>query len=276
MPASSAATPSLPSPSVGFARKRDLWWQLTVRAIETRHRGSHLGMFWSLLNPLLMLALYFVVFSLIFKNHFRNESPQYFALGVFLGLILYHTVSETISSGPQLIITQPNLIKKVVFPVELLPVAQLGAIWFHATISFVLLLAGLAWFGPGLTLAGLLWLPVILIPLVLLTLGLAWFFSALGVFLRDISQVVPFLCQVLLWTSAVFNTSEAVRKIPLAWAFLKWNPLLHIVDLTRDVLLWQEPMSLKPLAYTWVAGILACLAGRWFFRKLQPAFADVI
>jgi lipopolysaccharide transport system permease protein len=270
-------TPAAPPPhTVAFPRRRDLWWQLTVRAIETRHRGSHLGMVWAVLNPLLMLSLYFVVFSLIFKSTFRGESPQYFALGVFLGLVLFHVVSETLGVSPLLIISQPNLVKKVVFPVELLPVAQLGAIWFHCGISLVLLLAGLLAFGPGLSLAGVAWLPLILAPLVLLTLGLAWFVSALGVFLRDITQIVPLLSQVLLWTSSVFFTPEAVQKVPLAWKFLKWNPLLHIVDLARDVLLWQEPVNLRQLGYAWAAGIAVFVVGRWFFRKLQPAFADVI
>ena len=274
----SRATPaSAPPPrAAAFARKRDLWWQLTVRAIEIRHRGSYLGMFWSLLNPLLMLALYFVVFSFIFPIRFRNESPEYFALGVFLGLILFHVVSETLGVSPLLIVSQPNLVKKVVFPLELLPVAQLGAIWFHCAISFLLLFGGLLIFGPGLTLTGLLWLPLIIIPIILLTLGVAWFIAALGVFLRDIGQILPLLVQVLMWTSSVFYTPAAARKNALAWAFLKWNPLLHSIGLTRDVLLWQEPVGLKPLAYTWIAGIAAFLAGRWFFRKLQPAFADVI
>jgi lipopolysaccharide transport system permease protein len=263
-------------PSPGFARKRDLWWQLTVRAIETRHRGSHLGMVWAVLNPLLMLALYFVVFSAIFQSRFRSESPQYFALGVFLGLILYHAVSETIASAPLLIVSQPNLVKKVVFPLELLPVAHLGAIWFHAGISLLLLLAGLLAFGPGLTAAGLLWLPLVIAPLMILTAGLAWLVSALGVFLRDINQIVPLVTQVLLWTSAVFFTAEAAQKVKLAWVFLQWNPLLWAVELTRDVLLWQEPMNLGQLAYLWASAIAVFAFGRWLFGKLQPAFADVI
>ena len=267
-------TPTAPTSTT--ARKRDLWWQLTIRAVEVRHRGSLLGIFWSVLNPLMMLALYFVVFSYIFHNQFRHEPRQEFALGVFLGLILFHAVSETLSVSPLLIISQPNFVKKVVFPLHLLPVAQLGAIWFHAAICLALLLVGLALFGPGLTIAGLLWLPVILAPVILLTLGLAWLVSALGVFLRDIGQIMGPLTQILLWTSAVFFTPESARKDHLAWAFLKWNPLLHAVDLARDVLLWQEPVEWKPLVYTYACGVVIFLFGRWVFKKLQPGFADVI
>jgi lipopolysaccharide transport system permease protein len=263
---------------MGPSQKLDLLWQLTVRAVELRHRGSHLGMVWAILNPLLMLALYFVVFSYFFGSIKFNEedTPQVFALGIFLGLILYHALAETIGIAPTLIVSQPNLVKKVVFPVHLLPVAQLGAFWFHAFISTILLVIGIATIGPGVTLSGLLWLPLIVAPVVLLSVGVAWTLSALGVFFRDIGQVIPFATQILLWTSCVFYSVSHVQGEPLVWMFLKWNPLMHSVDLARHALLWHEPINLKYFAYTWIVGAAAFLFGAWFFRKLQPAFADVI
>ena len=176
-----------------FARKRDLWWQFTVRAVELRHRGSHLGILWAVLNPLLSLALYMFVFGVIFKIRFGalpEEIPVDIALAIFLGLILFHVTAETLGIGPTIIVGNPNLVKKVVFPLEVLPLAQISAFWFHLLISLGLLLVGITVLGRGLTLAGLLWLPVVLLPHLLLTMGLCWFLAAVGVFFRDITQVI--------------------------------------------------------------------------------------
>ena len=118
-----------------FARKRDLWWQFTVRAVELRHRGSHLGIIWSVLNPLLMLGLYMFVFGFIFPNKFgmlARETPVDLALALFLGLILYQAIAETLGVAPTLIVANPNLVKKVVFPLDVLPLSQIGAAWFHS------------------------------------------------------------------------------------------------------------------------------------------------
>ncbi|HTB80559.1 MAG TPA: ABC transporter permease [Opitutaceae bacterium] len=268
-----------PSPVAGFARKRDLWWQFTVRAIEMRHRGSYLGMLWSVLNPLLMLSLYMFVFGVIFKSKFGvlpQETPVDVALTIFLGLILYHVIAETLAVGPTIIVSTPNLVKKVVFPLEVLPLAQLGAFWFHLLISLGLLLIGMVVMGRSLTLAGLLWLPAVLLPQLLLTAGLCWFLAALGVFFRDINQVIQFASQIMLWASAIFYPISRFRGSPVVWNLLKWNPLLQTVQLARDALLWHQPVNLTHLTYTYAAGLATFIAGGWFFRKMQPAFADVI
>jgi lipopolysaccharide transport system permease protein len=270
------SSPALPTFWNRFALKRDLWWQFTVRAVEMRHRGSYLGFLWAVLNPLLMAALYISVFGLIFKSRFHvrpDETGVDYAVGVFLGLILFHLVSETIAAAPSFIVNQPNLVKKVVFPLEMLPVAQLGAFWFHALISLVLCLLAQLVFGRGLS-SGVLWLPLILLPLLLLTLGLGWLLAALGVFFRDVAQVVPVLGQILLWTSAIFFSPSVLP--PAFWAVLKWNPLLHTVDLSRHAVLWQQPLDLTHLAYTWLTGVAMFVFGAWFFQRTKRAFAEVI
>ncbi len=268
------------SPSLwnNLAIKRDLWWQFTVRAVEMRHRGSYLGFAWAVLNPVLMAALYVSVFGLIFNGRFHvlpDETGVDFALGVFLGLILFHVVAETLASAPMFIVGQPNLVKKVVFPLEMLPLSQLSAFWFHGTISLGLCLLAQLTLGRGLSL-GSLWLPVIVFPLFLLTLGLGWLLAAVGVFFRDIVQVVPVFGQILLWTSAVFFSPEALQPYPGAWAILKWNPLLHTVDLARRGVLWDQPVNLNHLAYTWVAGLAVFLFGAWFFRATKRSFAEAL
>jgi lipopolysaccharide transport system permease protein len=260
-----------------LARKRDLWWQFTVRAVEMRHRGSYLGILWSVLNPLLMLGVYVVVFGVIFGGHFGvlpDETHTDFVLAVFLGLTCFHLVAETMAAAPTMIVINPNLVKKVVFPLEVLPLAQLGSFWFHCCISLALMLGGAFLFGRGLPLAGLLWLPVILLPLVLLSIGLGWLFAALGVFFRDLAQVMPFVTQVLLYSSAIFYP---LSRIPASlWTVLRWNPLLHIVQLARGVLLWGLPVNGLHLGYVYVCGFAMFFLGRWVFSRLQPAFADVI
>lgn len=261
-----------------LAIKRDLWWQFTVRAVEMRHRGSYLGFAWAVLNPLLMAALYVSVFGLIFKGRFHvlsDETGIDYALGVFLGLILFHLVAETLATAPTIIVGQPNLVKKVVFPLEMLPLAQLSAFWFHAMISLGLCLLAQVLLGRGLG-HGLLWLPVILLPLLLLTVGLGWLLAAAGVFFRDIGQVVPVLGQVMLWSSAVFFSPGALQSYPTGWAILRWNPLLHTVVLARETVLWNQPPHLLHLAYTWIAGLAVFLFGAWFFRTTKRSFAEAL
>lgn len=261
----------------GFARKRELWWQFAVRAVEIRHRGSYLGVVWLILNPLLTLALYVTVFGYVFGSRFRGrpeETPLDFALDVFFGLTVFHVLSETINASPQLIVGNPNLVKKVVFPLEILPVAHVSAYWFHFLINMGLLIVGSAVVGRPVSISGLIWLPAVLLPHLLLTLGIGWFLAALGVFFRDVAQITQVVSQILLYASAVFYSTSLIG--PFAWQFLKWNPLLHTIELGRQALLWHQPLNLHHLLYTWVVGLTACILGRWFFQKTKRAFADVI
>lgn len=259
-----------------LARRRDLWWQFTVRTVEMKHRGSYLGFIWTIINPLLMMGLYLFVFGTIFGGSFHvpgHDTMMDYAFGLFLGLTYFNVLAETVAISPILIITNPNLVKKVVFPLEVLPLAQIGASWFNFLISLTLVVVGASTFGPGLAPRGLLWLPVITLPHLLLTIGLAWLLSALGVFFRDVQHIVQFGVQVVLYSSAVFFSPTIITP---PWTFLKWNPFLHTVDLARDALLWGTPVNLHHLVYTYVWGIAIFIGGYWVFRKTQPAFADVI
>lgn len=267
-----------PSASIsGSARKRDLLWQFAARAVQARYRGSFLGILWAVLNPILMLGVYYVVFGLIFRGYFRDpkvETVPDYAMTMFLGLSLYLLVADTLGTAPLIMVGNVNLVKKVVFPLEILPVAQACGLWFNLAISLTLALGGAALFGSGVSATGLLLLPVILVPLLMLSAGLFWLLSALGVFFRDLAQVMPFLSQIILYSSAVFFP---VSKIPPSvWHILKWNPFLETVVLAREVVLWGMPLNGIRLAYTYAAGVAVLLFGRWVFHKLRPAFADVI
>jgi lipopolysaccharide transport system permease protein len=262
-----------------LAQRHDLWWQFTLRAVELRHRGSVLGAVWAVLNPLMMLALYVSVFGFILRNQLNvlpTETPIDYALAVFLGLILFHVTSETIAAAPTYIVSNPNLVKKVVFPLHILPLANATALWFHFGVSFVLLLGAAVLMQRLPSFTGLLWLPAIVAPVALLTVGLSWILSALGVFFRDIAHVVAFVSQVVMWTSGVFFSVASIQKSPLLWDIFKWNPLLHSIEQARRALLWNLPVDGLAVSYTWIVGAAVCAFGGWLFAKLQPSFADVI
>ncbi len=254
---------------------RELLWQFTVRNVELRHRGSHLGLVWSLLNPLLMLGLYMLVFGYIFGGTFGiipNETRADYALGIFLGLTLFHFFAEVLGLAPTLIIGYPNFVKKVVFPLEILPASSVFGAVFHLLISLALVLLSLLLFSQHIPVS-ILWLPVIMVPLILIGLGVSWLISALGVFFRDISQVIQFITMALMWASGVFFSAQ---KYPAAWTYLRYNPLLLAIDLSRDAALWARPLNFHHLAYLYAIGLLTCFLGHLAFKKMKPAFADVI
>ncbi|MFH1498606.1 MAG: ABC transporter permease [Verrucomicrobiota bacterium] len=256
-----------------------LWLQLTRRDIAARHKGSYLGVVWLLLTPLLEFAVYATVFGVIFGGHYRQSPPepkQVYALGVFLCLTLYRFMAEAISVSPGLVVSQPNFVKKVVFPLQLLPLSAIGSITYRTGLSCLLFLVGFVLFGPGFSIH-FLWVPVVLLPLVILAIGVAWLFSALGVFLRDISQIVGVGTLIMLYSSGVFYSTDMMKaKSQLAWVILRFNPLLHIMENVRRVTLWKEPPVFSGLIYTWITALITLYLGHIIFKKLRPTFADVI
>lgn len=254
---------------------RSLLIQFIRRNVELRHKGSHLGLVWSFLNPVLMLGLYVLVFGYFFDGSFGvqpGETRLDYAMGIFLGLTVFHFVSEVLAVAPGIISSNPNFVKKVVFPLEVLPAAGVGAAAFHMLISFGLALLGMLFLSRGLH-PSLLWIPVIFLPVVLLCLGLAWLVSALGVFFRDISQFIQFLSLAIMWASGIFYSAA---NFPEAWVYLRFNPILLAIELTRDAALWHRPINHTHLLYLYACSLLLCYAGHAVFRRIKPAFADVI
>lgn len=257
-------------------RQRALLWQFTQRNVELRHKGSHLGFVWSFLNPLLMLGLYVLVFGKIFGAKDPNEDAWTYALSIFVGLSIFHLIAEVLGVAPTIIVANPNFVKKVVFPLEILPVATVGASFIHFLISIGLVLIGAVFVGSGLTLS-VLWLPVIFLPVLLLSLGIAWAASAIGVFLRDITQFTGFLSMALMFASAIFYPAAMIpQKSALAWRFLQFNPLIHAIELSRDAIIRHHPIQTQQLGYLYLFGLVSFAAGYWTFNKLRPAFADVL
>jgi lipopolysaccharide transport system permease protein len=256
-------------------KHRSLLWQFTLRNVELRHKGSHLGLVWSCLNPLLMLGLYVLMFGYVMGSKFgvtANETRADYGLGIFLGLTIFQFVAEVLGISPTIIVGNPNFVKKVVFPLEILPPANVGSALVHMLISLTLVMIGLFAFGHT-TLMGVVWLPAILLPVVLLMLGVSWIFSALGVFFRDIGQVIGFLTMALMFSSGVFNSAASFKA---AWTYLRFNPILLAIELARDAALWSRPLNPKHLAYLYLTGLVSCYLGHLAFRRMKPVFADVL
>jgi len=255
---------------------RGLFRQFTLRNVEMRHKGSFLGMAWTVLNPLLMLSLYIFVFGFIFGGAFgvmKGETRWDYGLGIFLGLAFFNLFAESVSVAPGLIASNPNFVKRVVFPLEVLPAAAVGSSVIHMSISLAMVLAGMLLGGrmPG---PSALLLVALIPPVMLLALGLVWFLSALGVFFRDIGQIVAVLVTGWMFASGIFYPISQIP--PGAWAILKFNPLIHIVDMARNVLLWDVPVPVSDWLILYAVGIGAALVGHACFARLKPAFADVI
>lgn len=270
------AKPASPDSWNAMWKYRHLLWQFTKRQIEGRHKGSLLGFGWSILNPLLMLVIYTFVFSVIFPGHFSNrpgDGPMVYAFTIFLGLSFYHLFVDSFAPAPALIVTNPNFVKKVVFPLEILPAATVGAAVFHFLVILILFFTGA--FIAGIPIAWTaLWLPAVILPMIMMSLGVCWLLAALGVFLRDLQQLVTFAALVLMWASAIFFSPSRIP--PSVWQFLKFNPLLQIIDVARKTVFWGEPPTIRAMLFIYLFAIVSMLTGFWVFRKTRPAFADVL
>lgn len=258
-----------------FWRNRGLIRNLINREVIGRYRGSMLGILWSFFHPVFMLTVYTFVFSVVFKARWSGggESKAEFALVLFAGLIVFNLFAECFNRAPGLVLANANYVKKVVFPLEILPWVAVGSTLFHALISvgvwllFYLLVIGL----PHPT---ILLLPMVLLPLLLLMAGLSWALAALGVYLRDVAQLATLFTTVLMFLSPIFYPISALpsKYQPL----LNLNPLAPAISQMRDVLYWGVvPNPWVYLGYLLVCGMIACLGFAWF-QKTRKGFADVL
>jgi len=255
---------------------RDLLVGFTFRHIDRQTKGSWLGLLWVFLNPLLMLGLFFLVFGLIMGGKFGvgdNPGPFDYPLGIFIGLTVMGQITETMGQSPVLILSYQNLVKKVVFPLHILPPALVGSIFFKTLMSCGMALVALFFLTDTLTWQAL-WFPVILLPMLFLSLGLSWLLSALGVYFRDSQQLMGFLGTALFYGSAVFYPSSRIPA-PI-YDYLKYNPVLQAIELSRDVLLWNVALDLEKLVFLYVTGIASMLIGYFCFQWMRSGFADVL
>lgn len=256
-------------------RYRHLLLQLSWREIRQRYRASALGVLWSLLTPLFMLAVYTLVFSGIFNARWggRAESHGLFAVVLFVGISLHGLMAEITTRAPGLIAEHTSYVKKVMFPLEVLPIVPLLAGLFQCLLNLCVLMAAVLLLGGGLSWHVLL-LPFVLAPFVLLLLGLAWLLAAMGVFLRDLSSIMALASAGLMFLAPVFYPMEAAPASLQPW--LQLNPLTFVIEQARRCLIWAQPLQWDGLVvYTAIAGLIAWL-GFFVFQKTRKGFADVL
>ena len=265
-----------------IALMRSIWQhrrlikQMTWREVVGRYKGSLFGLGWSFFNPLIMLAVYTFVFSVVFKARWgigMTENKTDFALVLFVGLIIHALFAEVLNRAPGLILSNTNYVKKVIFPLEILTVVSLGAALFHALISVVVLLIAFALLN-GFVNWTILYTPLTLLPLLPLTLGLGWLLASLGVYLRDIGQVIGVVTMVFLFLAPVFYP---ITALPEAYqSILLINPITLPIEQTRAVIVFSQSPDWAVLAiYTGISAAI-CWIGFWWFQKTRKGFADVI
>ncbi|GAB3259922.1 ABC transporter permease [Chitinimonas naiadis] len=259
---------------VDLFRQRALIYQLARREILGRYRGSWLGLAWSFVTPLLMLTVYTFVFSVIFNARWAGTHPGKleFALMVFAGMVAFLLCAEVLGRAPALLLQYTSYVKKVVFPLDTLPLVLVGSALFHALAGLAVLLLFVVFSrGLGLTVIAL---PLVLLPLVLLLAGLAWALAALGVYFRDLGQAVGLLLTMLQFLSPVFYPLDAVPE--LFRPFMAWSPLTIPIEALRAILLRGAWPAWDALLGYWLVAVFIAWLGHRIFVRLRGGFADVL
>lgn len=255
---------------------RELIRQFTWRQVLQRYRGSYLGILWSFAMPLALLLVYTFVFSVIFQARWEEadtNNPSNFALILFAGLVIFNIFSETVSNSPTLIISNPNYVKKVVFPLEVLSVSQFGAVLINSLFSIAILLIGMVVIQGYIPWTAIL-LPLMLLPLSLLCLGLSWFLAAIGVAIRDIRYMLEVGMRLFLFVTPIFYPLTAV---PAQFRFFLYlNPLTLMVEHFRQVVLFGQLPNWGEFGLVLLVASGICLLGYIFMMKTKRILADII
>lgn len=262
-----------------FTQHRNLLRQITKRDITSRYRGSALGIVWSFITPLLMLAVYTFVFGIVFKARFgeaaTNEptNTAQFAITLFCGLIIHSLLAECITRAPTIILQHTNYVKKVVFPLEILPAMLVGSSLFHFLMSATVLIIGILWSNGALPYT-ILYTPLILAPFLLTLLGASWVLASLGVYIRDIGQLTGLLSTLLLFLSPIFYPITALPESFRPLMYL--NPLTPIIEQMRNVMIHGiTPDFTMLLCYGFIGFFITILGFAWF-QKTRKGFADIL
>lgn len=265
--------------NIFFIKHAHFMWSLTKRDIAMRFRGSLLGAVWLLINPLFTFALYFTVFSVIMKVRWSTinsdgtvvEHPG--ALLLFSGLIAYWFFSECLTRAPGLMRENVSYVKKVVFPLEILPIVAVLSALFTACVNLCLLFIFYL-FVIGIPSWHILYIPLLFLILALGSLGVVYVLSALGVYIPDIRSLIgPISMMFMFLTPIMYPLSFVPKKLQV---YIKLNPLTGVVETLRQVLFEATSPSITSLAVLTISALLLCFSGYWSFQKLRKGFADVI
>lgn len=256
-------------------RHRNLIIQMTKREIIGRYRGSMFGIAWSFFNPLIMLAVYTIVFSTVFQAKWGvgSDSKTEFALVLFVGMIVHGVLAESMNNSPSLILRNVSYVKKVVFPLEILPWVVIGSTLFHALISMVVWVLFYVVVNHSLQWT-VVFLPLVLLPLMLFSLGVSWMLASLGVYIRDIGQMTGILTTILLFMSPIFYPAS---RLPEPYQTIIYiNPLTFVIEQARDILIWGNIPDFTGMVVAYLISLLVAWIGFAWFQKTRHGFADVL
>ena len=261
-------------PVLSILRNRRLIDTMARRDILARYRGSFGDIFWTILNPLILMATYFFVFGVVLRARTgADQSSTGFALYFLAGMLPWLAFSEAAGRAPQVIVEHRNFVKKLIFPLEILPVNHVVAGLITEMFAIAIFLLALVVIRHSIPITAL-WLPVILLPQILFTLGICWFLAALGVFFRDLPQIMGFLLTLWFFVTPICYPEASLPQS--AFFILRKNPLFVLVHACRAVLLDGHAPDALPLLKLSALAVLAFLAGHAWFYKLRKSFADVI
>ncbi|MEG3789783.1 ABC transporter permease [Lysobacter sp. CCNWLW3] len=255
-------------------QERSLVWELTKRDVLGRYRGASFGLLWSLISPFLMLMVYTLAFGFILKSKWPGTgSTRDFALILFAGLSVHGFFAECLTRAPQLILSNANYVKRVVFPLQLLSWSMILSAAFHLLMNLaVLLLLKLFWHSEIHWTS--IYLPLVMLPLLGLAVAVSWLVSALAVYFRDIGQFVGVLSAAMLFLSSAIIPLDSVPQA-YRWVFML-NPLTLIIDQVREVTIWGRTPDWQALLFYATGVVVFALFSYQVFRKLRRGFADVL
>lgn len=260
---------------------RDYWHnrmlikQLVKREISGRFQGTHLGIIWVILDPLLMLAVYTFVFRVIFHRIWlsEDETTLEFSIILFSGLLVFNLFREAIASAPRLVLKNVNYVKKVVFPLEVLPLVSILSGLYHLVASIIILTV-IYVITNGQLHSEIIYIPIILFPYVLMVFGASMFLASIGVYLRDVAQIIGMVVMATLFMSAIFYPLESVPEKYHLWFYL--NPVAFTVDQFRGAFVLGHSPKWEWLAFYYPFSILISWLGLFWFQKTRNGFADVL
>ncbi len=260
----------------GVRKHRSVIKQFLWKEVIGRYKGTYLGLFWSLLNPLVSLAVYTLVFGVILKTKFDPASEvgtAAYALHLFCGIIVFNIFAGVASRAPFCVVDQPNLVKKVLFPLEILPIAILGGSLANAGFGLLILLATMLLYSGGIPATAFLF-PLALLPLCALSLGAGWFLASLGVFIRDVGQAMGLVLQLLFFASPVIYPLSAAPQA-FQW-LLRLNPLTTILEESRHTLLMGQTLHWEWWCAIMIVSLGIMQFGYIWFMKSKRVFADLL
>jgi lipopolysaccharide transport system permease protein len=263
------------SPIGALREHRSLTFELAKRDVLGRYRGASFGLLWSLISPFLLLCVYTFAFGTVMGGRWPQigNGHAHYSIILFAGMIVHGFLAECINRAPQLIVGNPNFVKRVIFPLEILPWPMVFSALFHVFMNLIVFMA-LRWFMDGAFSWTIILFPLVMFPLVVLALGISWFLASAGVYMRDVGQVTGVLTMALLFLSSAMMP---IASVPASyrWVFIA-NPLTFIIDQARNVMLWGQMPDWTGLGIYLLVALVVAYLGRAWFMATRKGFADVL